>query len=193
MIGAPTSQDVHGSIELLHFAAFSNAPSFLYRNAQAFARNNMFPTFLAKKMDPRILAMESSRNPNAEITYERTLYAALKTLQNQRVLQKTYETVVKRARVIDPYVLASQIQSQELMEMIRATSEDSDAESFKKETTAARKERKAQRKSAAPDPYAGVRATMKTQKVGKAKMTRMVTASPNAVKPTPKVKSIKKM
>lgn len=193
MIAPAEQQDLHSSIELMHFAAFSNSPAFIYRNAQAFARNNMFPTFLSKKMDPRILGMESEKNPNAEIKYERTLYASLKTLQNKRELQKTYESQIRRARVIDPVILASQVQSQAMMDMIRTSSEDTDMVQFRKEVNAARRERQKERKSAPPDPYGGVRAVMKTQKVGKAKMARVVNKDKNAVKPVQKMKHVKKM
>lgn len=102
------------SISGVNFRAFSNCPSFIFTYAYVFKKYNMMCDWLAPKYSKEIKNNPSTRNAYNIIGYERSLYLAMRYIQDTSAMSiATINTVgIKvsgRGRIIESVRSQSQI------------------------------------------------------------------------------------
>lgn len=176
-------------IQRFPLRVFSNSPSFYYTFAQSFKEQDMFCTWLQRKYDRKVMRKASkTRNPNKQVSYERTVYTCAWYV-SQQLRGKPAIDIYNEAIITTYKDLFNQVTSQDDLEYARDLAEDTDEVIRKKEEAAARKAereaKKAARSPKAPAAHASsttmktgktqtTNRTSKTQKTGKSSKTRKI-------------------
>lgn len=135
---APDRNDEKNTLAHLPFRAFSNSPSFYFRFARAFRRENMFVEFLANRLNPEVFQMPKS-GIEPEVGYERTIYTALYLLYRDGVLSSVFFSLARRSPRKSETQIYAMVHSQTDIETGRATNKDTKQERARKENIADRR------------------------------------------------------
>lgn len=100
----------------LSFKCFSNCPSFVYTYAKVFKEKDMFCNWLGSKLDRPVLKKDPSiRNPDKNISYERSIYLAAKYIINSGKSKIDLAKIIG-LRVASPNVVKNKILTQSTIE-----------------------------------------------------------------------------